>query len=87
MTGGSKSPLSSKTINFNIVSGILIPAIWPFLPKSFRDQDYAIAAVTAWFSILNVVARLFTYEAVSFFKKDVTNATQEQDKPPFKVEN
>lgn len=75
---GSKSPLSSKTIHFNIASGIIIPAIWPFLPKSFRDHDYSIAAVTAWFSILNVVIRLFTKEALSFFKKEVTDETQEK---------
>lgn len=65
--GVGKPALFSKTMGFNLSSGILIPAVWPFLPKHFRDQDYAIAAVTAWFTILNMVLRWLTKEAITSF--------------------
>lgn len=73
-----KSPLLSKTIHFNWMSGVAIPAIWPFLPEKFRMHDYAIAAVTAWFTIGNVVLRFLTSEALikwnSLSAKDVSPA-------------
>lgn len=62
--GGVKSPLQSKTINFNLVSGVLVPAVWPFLPAQFRQHDYAAPAVAAWFSLGNIVLRFFSSSAV-----------------------
>lgn len=66
---GSKSPLESKTVHFNAVSAILVPAVWPFLPHSFRDQDWAIGAVTAWLGIGNIVLRFITKGAISWTKE------------------
>jgi hypothetical protein len=63
---GIKSPLYSKTVHFNTVSSVLIPAIWPFLPEHFRNQEYSIAAVTAWFAIGNIILRFLTKRAVGF---------------------
>lgn len=65
--GSTKSPLSSKTIVFNSMSGMLVSAFWPFLPESFRHHDYAMPAVTAWFSIGNIILRFLTREALSVF--------------------
>lgn len=66
--GGVKSPLQSKTINFNLISGICVPAVWPFLPITFRQHDYAAPAVAAWFSICNIGLRFATSETVKIFK-------------------
>ena len=70
----TKTALRSKTVNFNWISGLAIPAVWPFLPKDFREQDFAIAAVTAWFTIGNILLRRITSGAITFMaKKDVSN--------------
>lgn len=69
----TKSALASKTIHFNWISGLAIPAVWPFLPESFRHQDYATAAITAWFAIGNIVLRFLTSEAIGLFARR-TNA-------------
>jgi hypothetical protein len=66
--GGRKSPFSSKTIHFNWISAVLVPAIWPFLPKKFTANPYAIHSVTAWFAIGNVALRFLTTTAVTIFK-------------------
>lgn len=66
---GGKSALSSKTIHFNWISGVLVPAIWPFLPKDFRNNDYAIHAVTAWFTIGNIILRILTKNAIHFLTR------------------
>jgi len=66
---GGKSALFSKTVHFNWASGILIPAIWPFLPLDFRNQDYAIAAVTAWLTLGNIALRFLTKGAIHFYAK------------------
>lgn len=71
---GSKSPLESKTVHFNTMSAAIIPALWPFLPESFRHQDYAIAAVSAWYTIGNIVLRFLTSEALSWTAKDPNNS-------------
>jgi hypothetical protein len=66
--GGRKSPFSSKTIHFNWISAVMVPAIWPFLPVAFRSKDYAVHAVTAWFAIGNVILRFVSSTAVTLFK-------------------
>lgn len=66
--GGRKTPFTSKTIHFNWISSVMVPAIWPFLPANFRHQDYAINAVSAWFAIGNVVLRFFTSQALRLAK-------------------
>lgn len=43
----------------------MIPALMPFVPKHIRDQDWFIPAVTAWFSIANIILRVITTEALS----------------------
>lgn len=65
----TKSALSSKTVHFNLASGIIIPAIWPLLPKSFTQNEYALPAVTAWLTIGNIVLRRLTNEAIRFWGK------------------
>lgn len=62
----TKHPLDSKTVQFNTISAAFIPAIWPFLPESFRHHDYAIAAISGWYTIGNVVLRFLTSEAISW---------------------
>jgi hypothetical protein len=62
----SKSPLSSRTIGFNSVSGLLVSAVWPLLPDSFRSHDWAVPALTAWFTIGNIILRFLTTEAVAW---------------------
>jgi len=71
----SKHPFDSKTLQFNSLSAAIIPAIWPLLPESFRHQDYAITAVTAWMSIGNIVLRFLTKEALSWTTKDSDKRT------------
>lgn len=65
--GEAKSPLLSKTVHFNWSSAVLVHAIWPFLPHHFTAQSYALSAVTAWFTVGNVIIRFFTREAISIF--------------------
>lgn len=65
--GGEKSPLRSKTLHFNFWSLVLVHAVWPFLPESFRHQDYAMDALAAWFTIGNAIIRFFTTEAVKLW--------------------
>ena len=65
-----KSALASKTIHFNWLNGLIIPAVWPLLPASFRNQDYAIAAITAWISIGNIVLRLITKDKIEGIVED-----------------
>lgn len=67
-SGGRKSPLQSKTVHFNMISAVFVPAIWPFLPSDFRNHDYAISAVTAWFALINILLRSLTKEALSWRK-------------------
>lgn len=64
---GNKTLLSSKTVHFNTWSGLLVSAVWPFIPEHFRHQDYAMQAVTAWFSIGNILLRLVTKGAIILF--------------------
>lgn len=52
------------------MSLVLVHAIWPFLPESFRHHDFAMDAVAAWFTIANVVLRFCTKSAISIFRKD-----------------
>lgn len=68
-SGEVKTPLQSKTFNFNSLSGILVAAVWPFLPEEFRKHDFAAPAVAAWFAIGNIIIRRFTSEAMTFFKR------------------
>lgn len=67
MEDEKKSLFSSKTFHFNWFSGVLLHAAWPLLPKSFREQPYAMSAVTSWFALGNIVLRTISYGAVSFF--------------------
>lgn len=69
MDAQGKSLTSSKTINFNIVSGVVIHAVWPLLPKTFREQPYSMSAVTSWFAIGNIVLRFMTTEALAIMKR------------------
>lgn len=66
-SGDGKSPLFSKTLGFNFSNGVLIPAIWPFLPEHFRHHEYAIPCVTAWLTVSNIVLRLMTSEAIKLW--------------------
>lgn len=61
----SKSVLKSKTVHFNWISGVLVHAVWPFLPEHFRSQPYAMSALTAWFTVGNIVLRLLTTEGLT----------------------
>lgn len=65
-----KSPWKSKTLHFNWSSAVLVHAVWPLLPKSFRDQPYAMSAVVSWFTIGNMVLRFLTTGAVSLWGKN-----------------
>ena len=66
-----KHPFLSKTVQFNTISSAFIPAIWPFLPASFREHDYAIAAISAYYTIGNVILRFITKEALSWNLKNI----------------
>ena len=66
---GGKPALSSKTVNFNWISGLAIPMIWPFIPQNFKNQDNAINIITAWFTIGNIILRFLTKEAVYLYAK------------------
>jgi hypothetical protein len=77
----SKSPLRSKTIHFNLWSGVFVHAIWPFLPPHFRQQPYAMAAVTSWFTLGNIGLRLITTEALNLRRgRDAKKKTKNQAK-------
>lgn len=65
---GGKSPFTSKTLHFNVWSGILAQAVWPFLPQSFRDHDYAHQALIAWLTVGNIILRFATTEALSLYR-------------------
>ena len=67
--GGGKSALTSKTVHFNWISAIAVPAVWPLLPESFRQKDYAISAVSAWFAIANIGLRFVSTEALTIWSK------------------
>lgn len=69
-----KSFFESKTIHFNTWSGLLIYAIWPFLPVQFRYHDWAVPAMTAWLTIGNVILRGATNGAIYFWKKAKTKS-------------
>jgi hypothetical protein len=60
----TKTIIQSKTIHFNWISAIAIPAVWPWIPASFRNQDYAIPALTAYFTIGNIVLRLLSKDKI-----------------------
>lgn len=64
-----KSVFRSKTIHFNWLSGVIVHAVWPFLPKHFREQPYAMSAITSWFALGNIALRFVTTEAVSLFHR------------------
>lgn len=71
----SKAAWSSKTIQFNVVSGVIFHAAYPFLPERFRDPAF----IEAWFTIGNIILRFVSYEAVTLFGRK--NA-QENPKSP-----
>lgn len=73
----SKTVLSSKTINFNWISGLAIPAIWPFLPEDFRNQSYAVPALTAYFTLGNIVLRFVTNKPITFGSNECKDETKE----------
>jgi len=74
--GEAKSPLTSKTVHFNLISGILVPAVWPFLPEHFRNSQYAMAAVTSWLTIGNIILRFVTHQALAWGKHGPTKDGQ-----------
>jgi hypothetical protein len=63
--GGGKAALSSKTIQFNVWTW----ALWPLLPKHFREDPNAPLVVGAWFTIGNVALRFVTSEAITLWRK------------------
>ena len=65
---GDKPKLSHPHVHFNWASGVLVHAVWPFLPHDFREKPYAIAAVTAWFTIGNIILHIFWRRIVVRFR-------------------
>jgi hypothetical protein len=65
-----KSFLASKTLHFNTWSVVLIHAVWPMIPKHFRNEPYAMSALSAYFAIVNSALRFVTTEAISWRRRD-----------------
>lgn len=59
-----KPAYKSRTIHFNWLSGVLVHAVWPFLPEHFRHQPYAMSALAAWFTIGNIILRWLTTQPI-----------------------
>ncbi len=59
-----KSVFSSRTIHFNVWTW----AVWPFLPKSFKENPDAPMILGAWITIGNIILRFLTTEALTWRK-------------------
>lgn len=81
-TGDAKSPFLSKTLHFNSWSAVLAYAIWPFVPGRFRQHEYALPAVIAWFTIGNFALRFITKQAITFLFWRTHEKIDSPSKPP-----
>jgi hypothetical protein len=75
---GEKPLYASRTFHFNWLSGVVIHAAWPFLPKHFREQPYAMPAVSAWFALGNIALRFATDTAVYLYRRKTPDEKSRQ---------